>query len=420
MDDIDFFNLVLFVPTAVDVDFNIVFGTQPVYGFIVLSDDGLGINGLQVIDVRLHNKRQVTLQYDSVTKGAANSCSTPATRLQLEIRSKTMPDKQSLHTSKSGMMTACVSLLLAALCPPVAAEPALLLTGYSTGSAAPATSGNVDLAAALLQLGISDDTALFAQSAHAQAAEAKNNYAAAVSSLSGAQPFARLYLPCMMILASNTGGSSIRIPANSGSIFLERWDQTSGEAFSAVLAAATAGPEETGVAASAAPAWLQPNGQAATLLGYQTIVYSGIPGDQGMVNPAQAGGSAVAPVRPEPDGYNIAVTVDFRLSYSAWIAAEVSGSEITRQFLLNLHHQLPAGQPMHPLFQGELQRQAELLELGVALQTIESEESQIGGSTVGKTTRESQVSGIHLFEADPGLCSHSFIPADFQQAAAAN
>ena len=331
-----------------------------------------------------------------------------------------MPGKQSAHFSKSGTTTVCLSLLLATFCPPVAADPALLLTGYSTGSATPAASGNADLAAAILQLGISGDTALFAQSVQAAAAEAQDNYAAAVSSLTGAQPFAQLYLPCMMILASNSGGSAIRMPENTGTVFLERWDQASGEAFSAVLAAATTGPGEPGAAAHPAPEWLQPNGQTETWLGYQTRAYSGTPGNQGLVGPAQAGQSAVNPIKPEADGYNIAVTVDFQQSYSAWIAAEVSGSEIARQFLLNLHRQLPAGQHMHPLFQGELQRQAEVLELGIALRTIESQDSRIGGSTVGNTTRESRVSGIHVIEAEPGLCSRSFIPADFQHAAASD
>lgn len=346
-----------------------------------------------------------------------NSRFTAKAWLKLNNRSLIMPDQHFLD-SNDHKLAVCLSLLLATFCPPAMADSALLLTGYTIDSSdTRAGAANQDLAAALLQLGISGESAGFAESLDGQVRDALQAYEAAVSALSDAQPaqpFAQLYSPCMMILATDAGGSGIRLPDNSGSIVLERWNQTTGEAFSAVLAAATGGQEHPGTTTHQAPDWLKPNGESETLLGYQALGYSGVPADQDMVVEPESGDSTVGP-RPGQDGYHIAVAVEFQQSYSAWIATGVTGNEITRHFLKNMHRLLLPEHELHPLFQGHLQRQAEFLELGIALLTIESEDSRIGGSTVSNTTRESRVSSIHLIDTTPELCFRSFIPADFQQ-----
>lgn len=343
-----------------------------------------------------------------------------------------MPDTQAQATCSSRKLTAgqehlpaffLASLLafsLAALSPVAAADNALLITGYTSDSAVTATNQDAELAAALLQLGITSESGWFSDSAIGHVAKARNNFSAAVSSMADGQsiaPFAQLYLPCMMILATHAGGSGIRIPENAGAVFLERWDQNTGEAFSAVLAATASDSGAPDSAPHRAPAWLQPSGQTETILGYQAVGYSGTPADQGMVVPPETAGPTLSPATPEPDGYNIAVAVEFQQNFTAWIATEVAGADIARQFLHNLHLRLPPEQQLHPLFQGRLQRQTGILELGLPLHVIESQHSKIGGSVVSTTTKESMVTDIRIIEAQQKLCSQSFIPADFQQTA---
>jgi hypothetical protein len=217
----------------------------------------------------------------------------------------------------------------------------------------------------------------------------------------------------MMSLVHETGGISIRLPAATDDIILERWDHKTREAFIAEL------PRKVSLAdegeAKPVPTGIKATADKENLLGFQAHAYTNSP--PASAEPATAASKPTTEMESRGVGgeFNeIAVPVNLQQRFTAWVAEAATGRQVTGSFIDRFTRQMEPGQQDHWLYQGLLRRQVELLHYGIPLHLLELVDSRVGTATLGTRKSESWVNSLQLIDLDPSLCDHSSIPEGFQ------
>lgn len=317
------------------------------------------------------------------------------------------------------------------------AADALLLTGFTTDSQADSNASaendtSSGLNKALSHLGIPPDSA---QSIKANSSVSEY-FKGPGANKQPAQSFAFLYTSCMMSMATESGMTSIRLSADPDPILIEAWDSMSREAFTARLERRPGAETDTELQESSQLLFnLVPNGSKESLLGQAVAGFdlqTTLAADQPRTEEADtsskdesSGTSNAEPavadetetqvlVMTQPELGAIAPSVNIQTSHSAWIAEDVDGKEIYRQFFKDFVSQVAPGEEENLLYRGLLQRQLSMLKKGLPLRFSDTTVSIVGDKKMHTRTLESWASSIQLIQVDEERCASSSIPDGYQ------
>jgi hypothetical protein len=318
------------------------------------------------------------------------------------------------------------------------ASEALLLTGYTIDSQSDSNSGVENaspggLNSALSQLGIQSDS-----EASIKAQAMVDEYFKNLGATTGpSQSFAILYTSCMMSMATESGVSSIRMPPVPEPVYLEAWDNSSFEAFTARFLRLAGTETVTDDQENSALIFkLIANDRNESQLGLPVTGFDLQTSPAGEARHEETTGSSSSIAQEtgtedkqsaEPTGMEtqgitinqaelgvIAPSVNIRKSHSAWVAENVKGEEIYQQFFKAFVGTVAPGQEENLLYQGLLKRQVSMLQKGLPLHFVDTTVSIVGDKVMHTRTLESWASSIQLIELDEHACAASSIPDGYQ------